>query len=150
MHAIDSLFQAIDANDRMALEQMLRQHPTLQQGARRKGRTPLHVAVETALASTVLALLQHDAEINAIVEGVPGTVDPKVGYTALHLAVTRGNRQILELLLAARGVDVFARTPQGETASALARVAMRPGLLVLVREREERSGHGGASPATRR
>ena len=150
MGTIDDLFRAIDANDRMAIERLLVQQPALQQGARRNGRTPLHAAVETGLASTVLALLPHSPELDARVEPGQGGADPKVGYTALHLAVARGNKQILELLLSAPRLDLSARTPQGETAAAMAERAMRPALAELIREREQRAGGRGASSPARR
>ena len=139
MNAIDELFQAVDANDRMAVERLLRQQPQLQTGARRERRTPLHAAVEKSMATTVLALLQHGSELNARVDAAVGTADPRTGYTALHLAVERGNRQILELLLAQPALDMGARTPDGESAVRLAEQSMRPALADMILERIERS-----------
>ena len=150
MSSIDDLFRAIDANDRMAIERLLVQQPTLQQVARRNGRTPLQAAVESGLASTVLTLLPHQPEIDARVEALDGNADPKVGWTALHLAVARGNRQILELLLSVPHLDVSARTPQGETAMVMAQRSQRPALADLIREREDRAGRRGAGSPSRR
>lgn len=139
MNAIDELFQAVDANDRMTVERLLRQQPQLQIGARRERRTPLHAAVEKSMATTVMALLQHGAELNARVDVAVGTADPRTGYTALHLAVERGNRQILELLLAQPALDMGARTPAGESAVRLAEQSMRPALADMILERMERA-----------
>lgn len=139
MSALDELFQAVDANDRMTVERLLRQNPQLQNGARRERRTPLHAAVEKAMATTVLALLQHGPELNARVEASAETPDPRTGYTALHLAVMRGNKQILELLLAQAALDVGARTPAGESAVRLAEQSLRPALADMILERIERA-----------
>lgn len=135
----DELFQAIDAHDRMTVERLLKE-PRLQHGARRNGRTPLHVAVETAPVSIVLALLQSDPELNARTggEGMLAS-DPRTGWTALHLAAARGNRQIVELLVVQPQLDVTARTPAGETAAVLADRAQRPAIADAIREAEERS-----------
>ncbi len=145
MNAIDELFQAVDANDRMTVERLLRQQPQLQIGARRERRTPLHAAVEKSMATTVMALLQHGPELNARVDVAVGPADPRTGYTALHLAVERGNRQILELLLAQPALDMGARTPAGESAVRLAEHSMRPALADMILERMERA-RPAASP----
>ena len=139
MSAIDELFQAVDANDRMTVERLLRQQPQLQTGARRDRRTPLHAAVEKSMATTVLALLQNGPELNARIDTAQGVVDPRIGHTALHLAVARGNKQILELLLAQPALDLGARTPDGESAIRLAEQSMRPALADMILERIERA-----------
>lgn len=134
------LFQAIDVFDRMTVERLLKQ-PKLQHGARRNGRTPLHVAVESAPLSIVLALLQSDPELNARTggDGMPAS-DPRMGWTALHLAAARGNRQIVEALVVQPHIDVTARTPAGETAAVLADRGQRAGIADVIRDAEERAG----------
>ena len=141
MTPADELFAAIAANDRIAIERLLRQHPGLQRTARRDGRTPLHAAIESAQATSVLALLQNGPDLAAIVEQRAGGVtDAATGLGPLHLAVVRGNRQILDLVLTAPGLVLGTRTPDGETALAMAERLGRAPLAEMIRDRAEQAG----------
>jgi len=70
------------------------------------GRTPLHLAVESANRDIIQLLLDKGADINA--------KDEKSGSTALHYAVRFSKRETAELLIA-RGADINARDKQGHT-----------------------------------
>lgn len=127
----DALFAAIARNDRLEIEKLFRENPKLQL-ARRNGRSPLHVAVESALPATVLAVLHSAPAVNARVSSTPGgPVDPKADWTALHLACARGNQQIVEMLLSQPDIDIALRTPDGKSARDLASASPRPALAEL-------------------
>jgi ankyrin repeat protein len=76
---------------------------------RYKGSTPLLLFADgppdDKVNAIAEALIQGGANVNATTEQ---------GWTALHLAVARGNRKLVELLLAHKA-DVNARNNQGET-----------------------------------
>jgi|GEM_PF-579352 len=67
--------------------------------------TPLHIASEGSDASTVKALLDGGADVDA---------RSHYNYTPLHLAAEKGSREIVEMLLR-RGADVDARSSSEET-----------------------------------
>jgi len=70
------------------------------------GRTPLHLAVESADGDIVELLLDKGANIDA--------KDDESGFTALHHAARFGNKNVAELLIA-RGADINAKDKQGHT-----------------------------------
>ena len=73
--------------------------------------TALHAALAgTARLTLVERLLDRGADVNAVQGG---------GYTPLHEAVLKGNREVVALLLR-RGADVRAATDDGRSALALA------------------------------
>ena len=134
----EALFAAISRNDRLEIERLLRENPKLQL-ARKAGRSPLHVAVESALPATVLAVLHSSPAVNAKVGSSDESPnDPKVDWTALHIACARGNQQIVEMLLSQPDIDVGARTPDGKTARELAEKSPRPSLVALFSDHQER------------
>uniref|UniRef100_A0A8D0HP12 BCL3 transcription coactivator n=1 Tax=Sphenodon punctatus TaxID=8508 RepID=A0A8D0HP12_SPHPU len=95
------------------------------------GLTPLHVAVSTSNHATVLSLLEHGADIDA--------VDIKSGRSPLLHTVENNNLAMVELLLQ-RGASVNAQSYGGNTAL---HAASGRGLLEAVRLLV-RSGADGA------
>uniref|UniRef100_A0A8D0HMM1 BCL3 transcription coactivator n=1 Tax=Sphenodon punctatus TaxID=8508 RepID=A0A8D0HMM1_SPHPU len=96
-----------------------------------EGLTPLHVAVSTSNHATVLSLLEHGADIDA--------VDIKSGRSPLLHTVENNNLAMVELLLQ-RGASVNAQSYGGNTAL---HAASGRGLLEAVRLLV-RSGADGA------
>jgi ankyrin repeat protein len=68
------------------------------------GTTPLHVAAEEGDVAGVRAALVQDIDVDAL----DGN-----GRTALHLAALNGHVKVVELLLAAPGIDVNAQISNG-------------------------------------
>lgn len=71
------------------------------------GESPLHVAARRNRAAAVRITLDHGAD--------PGHIDLR-GNTALHLAASRGYKEVVSLLLAAPGCPVNAVNREGLTA----------------------------------
>ena len=72
----------------------------------KNGRTPLHLAAESADRDIVKLLLDKGARVNE--------KDDESGFTALHHAARLGNKDTAELLIAS-GADINAKDKQDHT-----------------------------------
>ena len=104
------------------------------------GKMPLHVAAENYSTNLASMLIDAGAKIN--------TECTRTKNTALHSAVARNQRAMVEFLLD-RGADIKAKNAQGEIAMDIANKIGNPAIIDLLtkaQERLDRTPGGGKPP----